>query len=178
MVRSEFLCSPEEFWLRVSRAIDKYEFVLFARHQKTGQFSSLSPSADYSFDSFWNVWLSKADPDEDPKLTPAEQGWILLVPPSVNHAAFQISESGLGAQTRYLTACRNELRINESLAAITKSVIRDFLKGTIRAEVTVVGKYRTDIEKKRYTSGAIELQRNGWSFCAMGGVIIKLPFEL
>lgn len=172
-MRAGLLCTVGEFWDRLGTLVSEYGFHIFEQHQRNYQIRSVCASKDFVSDVEWNVWLSQSPPSADPRLKPAAQSWILTIPPREDMAAKTVSQSELGVQTKYMSSSRIPVT-NSSLSSLFKSVRKSFYRGTMYAEVTRLWepKYRNEVEKMRFTRGAIELQNDGWSFRDWNGPLL------
>jgi hypothetical protein len=160
--------------------IDEHGFLIFEKHQTTHEIRKVEPSPEFQYEWRWDVWLAQNEPSDDPDLKPAAQGWILVIPPRCEPESRRITISEIGVQTRYLSASRAEVIINEALGELFKVVRKVFYKNTIQDNVIrILEPKRTNLTiKMRFTKGARQLQRDGWSFRSWDSVLIRLPLEL
>lgn len=169
MVALQFYCTPAEFWQRLRDAKTKFDLVCFVKNQRTGIVRQLSDEElDEKFVAVWqdDIWMAKILPGNSKDLIPAKEGWILFDPPDFKEQEKTIEEASMGAQVDWVEY--GKIWKNEELARLLSSVRRLFCKNTKTGDVNVIfSPTSSRIFKCRYTPGAVEAQKNGWTFHQM-----------
>jgi hypothetical protein len=177
--RFTFFCTPQEFADRLQDTIVECQLVPFKRHQATNEVLTL---ADVPFDSTelelgwqWDLWLGKSVPPSGLDEIPARAGWILMVPPNIDHTKKSIESADIGVRSDWVEPPYDRILKNPEVEELYKEVKKRFARKVKRGPAFFVAHGRAD--RAYYTQGALQMQEDGWLFRDIGIGPIRLGAE-
>lgn len=172
------LLTEQEFWDRLKSIIEEKKLVAFKLHQSTRECTVVDICKQLpELERMEDLWISPKQPNLDPEITPAQDGWILVRPPELK-GPMLLRPGSLGVVTTYLNRQDFCMEKNFELESLFGECRKRFFQKTKSglAEVEVILAPRS--EPIRYSEGVKSAIADGWCFfspsCIDDRRIVKL----